>query len=130
MIKIVLLSNHNFIYGTVTLKDMWLDVAREEMELLFLYMDRYQQTVRYEGVYYSEFTPNDKGLYISMAEEMDVKELLEPRFHKSLYRFLYSHKGEKRLLEELKSHGAKLYVNYGKTSDYMVIARTVTVKQN
>ena len=122
-------SKYNFIYGTVTLKDMWLDEARKEMELLFLYMDRYRQTVRYEGVYYSEFTPNDKGLYISMAEEMDVKELLEPRFHKALLRFLYSHNGEKRLLDEFKSHGARLYVNYSKTDDYMIIARTVTVSK-
>ena len=122
-------SKYNFIYGTVTLKDMWIDEARKEMELLFLYMDRYRQTVCYEGVYYSEFTPNDKGLYISMAEEMDVKELLEPRFHKALWRFLYSHNGDKRLLDEFKSHGARLYVNYSKTDDYMIIARTVTVSK-
>lgn len=119
----------NFLYGNVRLKKIWLDETREEMELSLLYADRYNQTARYDGVYYYDFTPEDEGLYISMAEELPVTELLAPRFQKALHRFLGPRaRLEAGFLEELAARGSKLYVNYGKTDDYIVIARSASVK--
>ena len=124
----ILSAAHKFIYGMVKLKDVWIDETYETMELSFLYADRYAQTVRYEGVFYFDFTPKDKGLHISMAEELPVLALLSPRYSKALCRFLGPWGNEEKgFLNELAARGAKLYVNYGKAEDYIVIARKVTV---
>ncbi|MDR1131567.1 MAG: hypothetical protein LBL15_04025 [Oscillospiraceae bacterium] len=118
-----------YLYSLVVIQDTWLDDTFEEMELTCFHAERYKQTVHYDGVYYYDQALREKGLYISMAEEMPVTALLDPRFGKALYRFLGSRgREEAGFLEELAARGSKLYVNHGRAEDYIVVARRVTVK--
>jgi hypothetical protein len=117
-----------YLYGLVIVKDTWLDEAFEKMEFTFFHAERYKQIVCYDNVYYYDHALREKGLYISMAEELPLAALLEPRFDKALYRFLGSGgRKEADFLEELAARGSKLFVNYGNSDDYIIIARKVTV---
>jgi hypothetical protein len=117
-----------YLYTLVVVKDARLDDTSEKMELTFSHAERYKQTARYDGVYYYDQRLTEKGQYISIAEELPLTALLEPHFDKALYRFLVSQGREYAdFLDELAARGCKLYVNYGRTDDFIVIARNVTV---
>jgi hypothetical protein len=118
-----------YLYGLVVVKDTRLDEAFEKMEFTFFHAERYKQTVCYDGMYYYDQTLREKGLYISMAEELPLAALLKPRFDKVLYRFLGSGgRHEADFLEELAARGSRLFVNHGNADDYIVVASKVTVK--
>lgn len=118
-----------YLYGRVVVKDTRLDDTFEKMELVFFHADRYRQTVNYDDVYYYDHALREKGLYISMAEELPLTALMEPRFGKTLYRFLGSTGPENMaFLEELAARGNKLFVNHGSTDDYIIVARKIMMK--
>lgn len=120
-----------YLYGLVVVKDTWLDKTFEKMQLTLFHAGRYKQTVTYDDVYYYDVELREKGLYISMAEELPLTALMEPRFGKPLYRFLGSRgREESDFLEELAARGSKLFVNHGNADDYIVVARKVTVENS
>ncbi len=119
-----------YLYGIVELRESWFDENLMEMELSFLYAERYKQSVRYEGVYYFDPAIRQKGLYIGIAEELPLSALLESRFNRPLYRFCNSiGQLNEGYLEALSAKGGKLFVNHGKTDDYIVVARRVAVRE-
>ncbi len=118
-----------YLYGIVALRDSMYDETDKVMELTFLYAERYKQSVRYDGVLYYDKMLMEKGLYIGMAEELPLIALLESRFSGALDRFYSSRRRRNEdELKELSANGKKLFVNYGKTDDYIVVARKVTVE--
>lgn len=98
--------------------------------MVLFHGERYKQTVRYDEVYYYDQELREKGLYISVAEELPMMALLEPRFDRALYRFLGSKgKEEANFLEELSARGSRLFINHGNADDYIVIARKIMIEE-
>ncbi len=117
-----------YLYGIVALLNARFDEALMELELTFLYAERYKQSVRYEGVVYFDQKLREAGLYIGMAEELPLSALLEASFGEALQRFCSAAGRREEYIEELSARGGRLFVNHGRADDYIVVAKNVEVE--
>ena len=99
-----------------------------ELYLNLLYADREEQTVRYDGVFYSQLQLSDEGKRIILAEQLHPSELAMPKHRSATVQLLDECGGDASLFDQLEREGYFVYAHYvGRSAEYLVIARNAVL---